>query len=390
MLNMPSNKSLKPPAKLKNILIIGIGLIGSSLALAIRKNNLAETIYIYDSNLKNSELAIENNIGDAVYNSFDESLKQFDVIFFCTPLSAYYYICEKIIENITANTIVTDVGSVKQNPLEEIYKIYDLNKKSYLKKYFVPTHPIAGTENSGPLAGFDSLFKNKRLIITHSSETNSASVEKIASLWGAIGSDVIHMEAGKHDEIYAKVSHIVQLVCSSFVSFLMKKKAELGDINLYFFKDFVRVAGSDAKMWTDIFLYNKENIITAIDLFLEKLSQQDFDGAINLRKKIVVDENYSPILCAAQNRYLIPIAISCGLVNLIDEDIIKYAIGAGLISMTKNLTLYDECNDFLKIDLGAYVNEVIYFKKLIEKEDDITLMNHLNSIKNFYRNSIIG
>lgn len=374
--------------KAKNVLIIGIGLIGSSIALALRKHDLAENICIYDSNAHNSEIAIENKIGDFVYTQFDESIHNFDIIFFCTPLSAYDYICEKIIENITSNNIITDVGSVKANPIDELFKIYDNNNRSYLKKYFIPTHPIAGTENSGPLAGFDSLFENKKLIITENAETSKTAKEKIAYIWQTIGCNIVETDALAHDKIYAKVSHVVQLACSSYVAFLMSNDVALGDLNQYFFKDFVRIAGSDAKMWTDIFLYNKENILEAIDLFLDQLSTQNFESAIEKRNKIAEQEPQSSVLCSAKNRYLVPVIISSALINLLDDEILPFASGAGLVSMTKNLSLYNDCNDYLKVDLGGYVNELLYFKELIEKEDDITLMNHLTKIRKYYLKNI--
>lgn len=252
------------------VLIIGLGLIGGSFALALRKNNLAREIFAINRSQNSLKFALENKIIDGFVDLKDD-LSSFDLIVLATPLSAYKEIIPQIISKINQDTILTDLGSLKNF-------IFALTNY----KNFIATHPIAGLEKTGVENAKADLFLGKNLIICKNQNTNSQAVKKIENLWQKIGSKVKYLDAAKHDEIYALVSHLPQ-----FLSFIFKEIIPIQSENKIL-KKAVRLDDSSSEMWKDIFELNKNNL----DKFLKELLKnlQDFNLSSFISTKIKESE----------------------------------------------------------------------------------------------------
>ena len=256
--------------KFNSVLIIGVGLIGSSLARAIRDNNLAKNIYGLDNNLKNLKKCYELQIlskGTTMLNSYSE---QFDMILICSPLSTYKKIFADLNSYITQDTLITDVGSTKMSVIKDFRENVTNNHL-----LFIPSHPIAGIEKSGPEFGFAKLFANRFCIITPYKNEEEV-IEKISKFWKAIGMQVQIMDAEHHDRVLAMTSHIPQLIAYSIVATATELETHLKDEVIKYsaagFRDFTRLAGSDPIMWRDVYSMNKEAVLEMLGRFTEDLS----------------------------------------------------------------------------------------------------------------------
>jgi len=352
-------------AMFNKIAIIGVGLIGSSLALACRHRNVAKKIVGCSKTEKTLITAKALNIIDAGSTNIFEAVKGADVIVLCTPLSTYNSISSTISRSMEKHAILTDTGSVKHLPTEHV-----LSALSHEQGFhFVPGHPIAGTERSGPEAGFKELFEGRKTILTPLPITNANSVEKIKKMWEAVGSKVEILDTRRHDFIYAAVSHSIQLLSSAYMLALDSLPEEVrqniinaSDIN---FRKFIRLAGSDPVMWRDIFLQNIHNLEFTIDVFYQNISTireniaSDESGILkarleNARKKRL----YFHELLKGEERKdfrpsdygnlpetervwmdIMPRLISCIIMEGISESEYSYATGAGLHGFTKNIIL---------------------------------------------------
>lgn len=235
------------------IIIIGLGLIGGSLAIAIRKNNLAKEILAYNRTKNTIDFALKNKIIDGEFN-FDQNLEKNDLIIIATPLFAYEEIFQKIKKN-SYQSLITDIGSVKSYPEELYFKIFNENKN------FIPSHPIAGKESSGIENADADLFNNKKLILTKFCK-NKENVTKITDLWQRIGSKITILDAKSHDKIFCLISHLPQ-----YISFKFKEKR---DNNLpKILKKHLRIENSNPAMWEEIFILNKDNLDKYYKIFEE-------------------------------------------------------------------------------------------------------------------------
>ena len=260
----------------KKITIVGFGLIGSSIAREIKKHKLSKFVSACDisskhlTEIKKLKLAVE------VTPNLKQSMIGSDLIIISTPLSAYKEIFVTIKKFANKNVLVTDVGSSKLEVVQMGEKIL----KNHA--YFVPAHPIAGTEQSGPTAGFVNLFKNRWCIITPCKLTNQHSKNKIKKLWEIFGSNVTTMNPKNHDNTMAITSHIPHLIAYNIVGTAAKleskTKSEVIKFSASGFRDFTRIASSDPTMWRDIMISNKKQI-----LFMLKRFNQDLN---NLKKAI--------------------------------------------------------------------------------------------------------
>ena len=256
--------------RFNSILIIGIGLIGSSLARAIKENDIAKNIYGLDNSLNNlrkcDELMLLSR-GESSLNNFSE---QFDMVIICSPLSTYEKIFSDLNNYISQDTLITDVGSTKTSVIKN-YKETITNKHLF----FIPSHPIAGLEKSGPEFGFSKLFINRFCIITPF-ENNDNYLKKISSFWNSIVLKVQTMDAEHHDRVLAMTSHIPQLIAYSIVATATELETHLKDEVIKYsaagFRDFTRLAGSDPIMWRDIYSTNKEAVLEMLGRFTEDLS----------------------------------------------------------------------------------------------------------------------
>ena len=256
--------------KFDSVLIFGMGLIGSSIARAIKKNNLADKIYGVDINedvLKTCQNLKIFNLSKKEIDLFEE---QFDLIIICTPLSTYKNIFIDLDEFVTKPTLVTDVGSTKVSVIEDFNK----NVKNKNIK-FLPSHPIAGLEKSGPEHGFAELFENRYCIITPLSD-NEDFVNIISKFWNDIGMKIEIMNAQHHDRVLAMTSHIPQLIAYSVVETATELETHIKNEVIKFsaagFRDFTRLAGSDPIMWRDVYAKNKEAVLEMLGRFTEDLS----------------------------------------------------------------------------------------------------------------------
>ena len=255
---------------MKNILIIGCGLIGSSVLRAVYSRKLSKNIYIYEKSKKNVSIIKKLKIGFKIINKFNNINTNFDLVIFCTPMSQYSKIISKINKFLTNETIVTDVGSTKE--------LSSKNVKKQLKKNttWIPSHPIAGSEVSGAKYGEKNLFKNKWCVLIKEKNIKKIHLSRLKSFWEKLGSKVIMMNPKEHDIIFSITSHLPHLIAYNLVTtatdFEKGKKYNLIKYSAGGLRDFSRIAASNEIMWRDIFFSNQKNIIFAINLFIKNLN----------------------------------------------------------------------------------------------------------------------
>ncbi len=252
------------------ITIIGCGLIGSSLLRAINKNNLANRIKVFDNSKtvssylsKNFSLSISENIGEAVEES--------DLVIISTPLSSYKDILKSIKSNLKKDVILTDTGSVKI-PINQ--EVLNLKLKDV---HWISSHPIAGTEYSGPENGFADLFKNRWCIISSEMNVAREKLEKLKNFWIKLGSKVKEMTFENHDYVLSLTSHLPHAIAYSIVRTAINNEDKLkNDVIQYSaggLRDFTRIAASDPLMWKDIFIDNSENILKVLENYSKNLDE---------------------------------------------------------------------------------------------------------------------
>ena len=258
------------------VCIIGCGLIGSSIARAIRKNHLSSKIVSSNRSDSVNKKVIELKIVDDSSSDTKKMAEGSDLIIIATPLSSYEDIISKIKNSLKSGTILTDVGSVKENIINLIEKDVPANVS------WISSHPIAGTEESGPEAGFSELFKNRWCILTPSKKAQEKDIKLLETFWKKIGSKVDIMEAKQHDYILSITSHIPHLIAYNIVNTSLNIQDEKESVIIKYsaggLRDFTRIAASNPIMWRDIFIQNKKNISKMIDKFIEDL--EDLKKAI--------------------------------------------------------------------------------------------------------------
>ena len=254
----------------RKIAIFGIGLIGSSVARGVKRAKLAEHVVAFDGNPANAARALELGVVDETAASAAEAVKGADLVIFAVPISAYADLGAVIAPHLEPGTIVSDVGSVK------MAVIRDLGPFMPEGVHLVPAHPIAGTENSGPDAGFAELFDGRWAVVTPPPGTDEGAVEKIAALWRGLGSEVEIMEPGHHDRVLAITSHLPHLIAYTIVGTATDLEGTLQQEVIKFsasgFRDFTRIAASDPTMWRDVFLNNREAVLDVLQRFTEDLT----------------------------------------------------------------------------------------------------------------------
>ena len=254
---------------MKNILIIGCGLIGSSVLRAVHANRGSKNIYIYEKSKKNISIIKKLKISCKVINKLKNISVSFDLVIFCTPMSQYSNFISKINKFITNKTIVTDVGSTKELSSKKVKKQLNNNIT------WIPSHPIAGSEVSGAEYGDKNLFKNKWCILIKEKNIDKTHLSKLKSFWKKLGSKVIMMNSKQHDIIFSITSHLPHLIAYNLVKtatdFEKGKKYNLIKFSAGGLRDFSRIAASNEIMWRDIFFSNQKNIISAINLFIKNL-----------------------------------------------------------------------------------------------------------------------
>jgi len=253
----------------KKICIIGCGLIGSSLARAIKKNNLAEKIVSSNRSDAVNKKVIELKIVDDSSSDTKKMAEGSDLVVIATPLSSYEDVISKIKNSLKNGVILTDVGSVKENIINLVEKNIPENIS------WIPSHPIAGTEESGPEAGFSALFQNRWCILTPSKKAKEKDINLLQTFWEKIGSKVDIMEAKQHDYILSITSHIPHLIAYNIVNTSLniqdEKESTIVKYSAGGLRDFTRIAASNPIMWRDVFIQNKKNTSKMIDQFIKNL-----------------------------------------------------------------------------------------------------------------------
>ena len=254
----------------RKLALVGIGLIGSSIALAARRQGLVEVISIATRKQETLDEARELGLGDIYTLDAAEAVRGADLVILCTPVGAYEGVMQTIAPALEPGAILSDVGSVKGHVVKVLKSLVPDGV------HFIPAHPIAGTEHSGPSAGFAELFAGRWCVLTPGGEVDPAQTEKLAGFWRAMGSHVESMEAAHHDMVLAITSHIPHLVAYNIVGTVADLEAATQSEVIKFsasgFRDFTRIAASDPVMWRDVFLTNRDAVLEMLGRFTEDLS----------------------------------------------------------------------------------------------------------------------
>ncbi|MFO0995784.1 MAG: prephenate/arogenate dehydrogenase family protein [Alphaproteobacteria bacterium] len=254
----------------ERIAFIGIGLIGSSLARACRKHGLAKSLVGCARSAETRSAAMELGLVDRMTDDPADAVRDADLVMVCSPLGTYADIAARIGPNLKPGAIVSDVGSAKQCAIRDIGP--HLSEGVYL----VPGHPVAGTEHSGPRAGFAELFEKRWCILTPTAEVPEPVVERVAELWRRCGMQVNVMDAQHHDVVLAITSHVPHVIAYTIVGTATRlgeeTQSEVFKFSAGGFRDFTRIAASDPVMWRDIFLNNREPILEMLQRFTEDMA----------------------------------------------------------------------------------------------------------------------
>ncbi|HNB18979.1 MAG TPA: bifunctional prephenate dehydrogenase/3-phosphoshikimate 1-carboxyvinyltransferase [Agitococcus sp.] len=252
------------------VTFIGLGLIGSSLARVIRAQGLAKKIVASSRSERTLQTALDIALIDEAYTDAAQAVANADVVVLAMPVCSTEKVLASIKHAVRPTTIITDVGSTKGNVVDAARRVF-----GDVPSHFIPAHPIAGSEQSGVLAGKVDLFNGHKVIITPLAHSDKQATQQIQQLWQAAGADVLTMTVERHDEVLAKTSHLPHFLAFSLVHALAKESQNL-DIFRYAaggFRDFTRIAGSDPTMWHDIFLANKASILNALTSFNSGVEQ---------------------------------------------------------------------------------------------------------------------
>ena len=274
----------------KNILIVGCGLIGSSILRGSINKKISKNVYVFEKLKKNISFIKKISKKIKFIDNLDHQVSKMDLIVLCTHMSEYKNITKKLQRYITSKNIIIDTGSTKRN----VEKLIQKNKK--LNTVFFLTHPIAGSEVSGPEFGNKNLFKDKWCIILKGKNKSVKKLKKIERFWKKLGSKTIFMNSIDHDKIFSITSHLPHLIAYNLVKtaidFQNRNKKNIVKYSAGGLRDFSRTAASNEIMWRDIFFSNKDNIINSINIFTKNL---------NNFKRLIKNENNKSVLKILRN-----------------------------------------------------------------------------------------
>lgn len=266
---------------INRLAIIGVGLIGGSLSLALKKKGAVNEVVGYARSEEARSQALELGIIDQAAGSLAEAVASADMIFVAVPMGAMAEVFDGIAEHLNPEAIITDGGSAKS-------QVVDAARQALGDKFrqFVPGHPIAGTEKSGPSAAFAELYQDHRVVLTPVADTDSAATARVKAMWQLTGAEVFEMDLAHHDTVLAATSHLPHVLAFNLVGMLAERD-DCDDVLRYAaggFRDFSRIASSDAVMWRDICLGNREAILALLEQYHQGMSRiekaiRDGDGA---------------------------------------------------------------------------------------------------------------
>jgi cyclohexadieny/prephenate dehydrogenase len=259
------------PPLFKTVALIGFGLIGGSIARAAREQGLAEEIVATARSAKTRARVTELGVVDRVVETNEQAVNNADLVILCIPVGACGAVAQEIAQHLKAGAIVSDVGSVKGAVVREMAPHLPPTV------HFVPAHPVAGTEHSGPDSGFAELFTNRWCILTPPDGTDPDAVERLRTFWAGLGAKVEIMTPDHHDLVLAITSHLPHLIAYTIVGtadeLAQVTSSEVIKFSAGGFRDFTRIAASDPIMWRDVFLTNKDAVLEMLGTFNEDLSK---------------------------------------------------------------------------------------------------------------------
>jgi len=257
---------------IKTLGVIGVGLIGGSLALALRRVAPELKVIGYGRNQANLEWALEHGVISSIARDLAE-IGDCDLVVLATPLTAMEKVLNELAPHLSPRSLITDVGSAKVGVIEQLRRVASNHPEADLLDRFVPGHPIAGREQSGAAAAKADLFDQHRVILTPIKENTDAAVKEVAVVWSLAGANVQQMDAQHHDEVLAATSHLPHLLAYQLVNSLaaLEDKREIFAYAAGGFRDFTRIAASDPVMWRDICLQNRDAILPVLDQYLSDL-----------------------------------------------------------------------------------------------------------------------
>ena len=271
----------------KKTLIVGCGLIGSSILRATISKKISKKFFVYEKSKKNIQQIRKINRGITILKKLDDKISDIDLVIISTPMSEYEKIIPYLNKHLSKNCLITDVGSTKENILK-------LKSKKLLKSLdWITSHPISGSEVSGPEYGSRNLFVNKWCIII--ADKNKIKQNKLLKFWKKIGSNTIIMNSKMHDKIFSITSHLPHLIAYNLIKtaqdFQKSQKKDVIKFSAGGLRDFSRIAASNEIMWRDVFFNNKKNIVSAINLFIKNLIsfKKNIENSDDkpLRKKLI-------------------------------------------------------------------------------------------------------
>ena len=259
-----------PQPMFERVALIGLGLIGSSLSHAMRRHGLARAIAGHAQSEKTRDTALRIGLVGSAYATAAEAVRDADLVILCAPIGVCGRLAQEMAPSLRPGAIVTDVGSVKGAIVR------DVGPHMPAGVHFIPGHPIAGTEHSGPESGFAELFDGRWCVLTPPPGADTAAVDRLAAFWKACGSNVEIMDADHHDMVLAITSHVPHLIAYNIVNTARHLErvtdTEVIKFSAGGFRDFTRIAASDPVMWRDVFLNNKDAVLEMLGRFSEDLT----------------------------------------------------------------------------------------------------------------------
>jgi prephenate dehydrogenase len=259
----------KPGAlRIQKLAVIGVGLIGGSFSLALKKANAVRRVVGVGRTQKNLKAAVRLGVIDGTSGDPAEAVRDADLVLIATPIGQMPDVLAQIAPALGESTVVTDAASTKQNVIDDARRLLGRHFER-----FVPSHPIAGTENSGAAAAFAELYRERNVIVVPQPETMPSAVRLVRSAWLACGARIVSLDAREHDEIFAAVSHLPHVIAFSLVSMLARRPdaPTLLGYSGGGLRDTVRIAGSSPEMWRDICIANRDALVGLLDGYADEL-----------------------------------------------------------------------------------------------------------------------
>jgi len=351
----------------ERVLVIGLGLIGGSLAKALKGGHYCRTVYGYDRDQDEVAKAVRLQVIDEPVAELEAAVRQADVIVLAVPVKVMETVLEQIAPWVRDDALITDVGSTKANLVEAARRIFGT-----LPATFVPGHPIAGSEKSGVEAVDSSLFERHKVILTPAAEPSPIATRSIARMWQGTGAEVLQMDVERHDEVLAATSHLPHLLAFSLVDTLAKDE-ENRDIFRYAaggFRDFTRIAASDPTMWHDVSIANRDAILSQLDRYVE--------GLATLRQAIAESESKTMLgiftrAKAAREHFSRILTSTSYSQNMNNNNVVFRALPGGSVSGSIRVP-GDKSISHRSIMLGSLADGITEVTGFLEGEDSLATL----------------